>query len=169
MKILNVGCGRHARPEYFGAEWEEVRLDIDPETKPDIVADMVDMGPIGPFGVVYTSHAIEHLYPHDVQKALREFLRVLLPGGFAMVIVPDLEGVKLTDGVLYECPDGPITAMDMIYGHVGTLQNNPHMAHHCGFVGETLKAALLDAGFQSVEIKRFSPYNLMAVAQKESA
>ena len=39
---------------------------------------------------VFSSHNIEHLYPHEVPLALKEFMRVLKPDGFVLMTCPDL-------------------------------------------------------------------------------
>ena len=73
----------------------EVRLDIDPQHKPDIVASMVDIpDDIGQFTLVYSSHSLEHLYPHEVHRALRGSTRVLVPNGICIAIVPDLQDIR---------------------------------------------------------------------------
>lgn len=148
----------------FG-ECEEVRLDIDPEVQPDVVASITDMGEIGEFDAAYCAHALEHLYPWQVVAALEEFYRVIKPGGYAMFFVPDLEGLTPSDEVLYECPCGPITAMDLFYGLQWALQENPYMAHHTGFTSATLKKQLEEVGFR-VTTQRLSNHNLAAIAQK---
>jgi len=163
QRILHVGCSTEALPD--GLDGTETRLDIDPSVKPDIVASMTDLGEIGDFDVVYCSHSLEHLYPHEVAKALREFWRVLVRGGFAMIIVPDLEGVRATEEVVYESAAGPICGIDMIYGHRAQMEANPYMAHHCGFVADTLRAALEAAGFDKV-ITRRSVHDLAGVGLK---
>ena len=60
-KVLHVGCGGYA-PEklhlrFRGADWHEVRLDIDPDAKPDIVASMTDMAGVqtGSMNAVFSS------------------------------------------------------------------------------------------------------------------
>lgn len=165
MRVLHAGAGGGALPDFLRGE--EVRLDIDPATGPDIVASMVDVGDIGPFDVVYCNHALEHLYPHEVGRALREFHRVLKDNGFALVFVPDLEDVKATEEVLYESPDGPITGLDLIYGKRDRIASMPHMAHHTGFTAATLAQAFREAGFVRVETKRIGPcFNLMGVGIK---
>ena len=40
---------------------------------------------------IYTSHTIEHLNIDDTQKLLREIYRILKPGKWVRIIVPDLE------------------------------------------------------------------------------
>lgn len=160
-----MGCGGDPLPEWF-PDYEEVRLDIDPKCKPHIVADMTDMGEIGGFDVVYSCHALEHLYPHQVPRAVAEFRRVLTDGGRAIIVVPDLEGVSPTDEVLFEVyGTGGITGLDLMYGYGPVLESMPYMAHHTGFVSETLRA-MLAAYFRAVEVKRVKPYNLLAIAVK---
>lgn len=165
-RILHVGCGGERLPaEVAGVE---TRLDISPDHSPDIVGSMTDMPmvPDGSFDGVYSSHSVEHLYPHEVTRALAEFHRVLAPGGAAIIIVPDLEDVKPTEDVLYDCPCGPMTGLDLIYGYRRLLADMPHMAHHTGFTRDTMKAALEAAGFAHIVTRRCSDYNLLAVAVK---
>jgi SAM-dependent methyltransferase len=166
LRVLHAGCGGDPLPNYGFGDCEEVRLDIDANMNPDIVASITDMGDIGTFGAVYCSHALEHLYPHDVPKALAEFKRVLNPGGYVLLFVPDLEDARPTTDVLYESPAGPITGLDLFYGHAGLVAAMPYMAHHCGFTADTLLRVFVEAGFDQVVTQRI-PYccNLMAVAK----
>lgn len=163
--ILHVGCGGEPLPPWLG-EHDEVRLDIDPQHKPDIVASMTDMGDIGQFDVVYNSHSLEHLYPHDVPVALGEFWRVLRPGGVAILLVPDLEDVRATEDVLYVAPAGPMTGLDLIYGCRRLIPTMPFMAHHTGFTADTLRAAMEAAGFSGVRTIRGLDHNLTGAGFK---
>lgn len=165
MKVLHAGCGGAPLPVDYFPTAEETRLDIDPAMKPDVVASLTDMGDIGGFDAVYTAHCLEHLYPHEVPVALGEIRRVLRDGGYAMVIVPDLDGVQPTDDVVYESPCGPISGLDMYYGHSRLIPDHPYMAHHCGFVADTLKRAMEASGFSSVST-RSSNRNLIAIGVK---
>ena len=101
------------------------RLDIDPAVQPDVIGTMTDMAAVASESVdaIFSSHNIEHLYPHEVPLALKEFLRVLKPDGFFVVTCPDLQSVcalvaqgKLTEAA-YQSPAGPIAAIDILYGH----------------------------------------------------
>lgn len=167
-KILHAGCGTSGLPAWFGDGYEETRLDIDPLTSPDIVTNITNLGMIGPFDIVYTSHCLEHLSPWEVPVALEEFYRVTVDGGATVVIVPDLEGVQATTDFLYECPGGPLCGLDLIYGcHVDTALS-PYMQHKCGFVSATLEAAFREAGFEDVTMKRLPLHNLMAVGRKNA-
>src|SRR5262252_6440154 len=121
-QILHAGCGGEPMPPWL--DGAEVRLEIDAAVKPDIVASMTDMGAIGSYDAIYCSHALEHLYPHEIPLALGEFLRVLKPGGAAIIIVPDLEDAEPTDEVLYVSPGGPIAGFDLFYGHRASVAAN---------------------------------------------
>jgi SAM-dependent methyltransferase len=164
--VLHVGCGGDPLPAFFGTEPQETRLDIDETYAPDIVGSMVDLGDIGPFDAIYSSHSLEHLYPHDVDTALGEFYRVLTPGGKVLVIVPDLEGVTADLRVLYESPAGPICGRDMVYGKTSMLKDSPYMAHKTGFVKATLERALREAGFSIALGIRANDYQLVAIGIK---
>lgn len=154
--VLHVGCGNESLPFYL-KHCDEVRLDIDPTTNPDIVGDMAHLPEgIGPFDAVLSCHSLEHLPPYDIDECLAGFLRVLKPGGVVIILVPDLEGLSPTEEVLYESPIGPVRACDLFYGYGPALRENPFMAHKCGFVTATMRSALERAGFANVEVKRIS-------------
>lgn len=163
--VLHVGCGSTQVPAWFGA-CRETRLDADERCKPDIVATMTELGDIGPYDVVYCSHALEHIPPVDVMKALAEFRRVLRPNGLVMVFVPDLEDIRPTFETVYESSMGPITGHDMYYGHVTASETNPFMRHLTGFVKETLAGALTQSGFKRVKSERFPGFQLCGVCFK---
>jgi hypothetical protein len=178
VDVLHVGCGvfeSEKLPLMFRQEnWREIRLDIDPDVKPDVIASITDMRVISDAAVdaVYSSHNVEHLYPHEVPLALREMNRVLKPGGFAFIKLPDLQEVaryvaegKLEDP-LYISPAGAIAPLDILYGHRPALaRGNTFMAHRTGFTGTTLAAALVAAGFVAVIMQRSLPnVSLNAIA-----
>ena len=159
--LLHVGCGGAPLPDGIHVG-QEVRLDSNPHCSPDILADMRELGDIGPFDGLYCNHALEHLTRADALKALREFRRVLHPGGKVIVIVPDLEDVRPTDQVLYVSPSGPITGADMYWGHQGMAAVMEAMQHRYGYVSRTLRDIVLEAGFREVEVTRQEGYNLVA-------
>lgn len=159
-RVLHVGCGRQPMPPFLDG-YEEVRMDIDPSCEPDIVADLTDMGDVGPFEAVFGCHVLEHFTAPDVARVLAECRRVLKPRGFAVMIVPNLEHVRPTREVVYESDAGPITGLDMYYGKESFVEASPFMAHKTGFVPETLREAF--AGFGRVEVRPLAGYNLLAV------
>lgn len=164
--LLMAGSGGDAAGQWEASGYTVTRLDIDPATKPDVVASMTDVGDIGPFDTVFCCHALEHLYPHEVPQALGEFWRVLRPGGVVLVVVPDLDGVAATDEALGMAPNGcAVTGLHLYYGDAALIPTQPYMAHHCGFVSSTLSAAMAAAGFE-VRTERQGGYNLMGIGVK---
>jgi hypothetical protein len=179
--FLHVGCGPKRKDGttrgFAAGGWRELRLDIDANVAPDIVGSMTDMSqlPAASVDALFSSHNIEHLYPHEVPLALAEFSRVLKPGGFAVITCPDLQSVcaliaddKLTDPA-YVSPAGPIAPIDILYGHRDSMaRGNAHMAHRCGFTKQVLTGTLQAAGFELVvPLRREHPfYDLWAVAGK---
>jgi predicted SAM-dependent methyltransferase len=178
-RVLHVGCGfpsAHRLHASFRAhdEWHEIRLDIDERVRPDIVCSTTDMSNVVPSGsvdAVWSSHTIEHLYDHEVPQAFSEFRRVLHPTGFLLIRCPDLEAVAesfLQNGlehVAYRSPAGPITPLDMLFGHRPSMgAGNLFMAHHTGFTDERIGRMLLEAGFSEVRTRSADHFDLWAVA-----
>jgi predicted SAM-dependent methyltransferase len=176
--VLHVGSGPAERDRlhqrFHGSEWREIRLDLDPGVKPDVVASITDMRPIGDASVdaIWSSHNLEHLYAHEVPVALGEFIRVLKPGGFVLITLPDLQQVaefivadKLEEAA-YQSGAGPITPLDCIYGLGRAIATGQTlMAHRTGFTEKTLRNHLQRAGFCDVRIS-FSPFALWAEATR---
>jgi len=179
FRLLHVGCGPKTSadlPSPFNqSPWQEVRLDIDPATRPDILASITDMRMIADGAVhgVWSSHNLEHLHPHEVSIALAEFARVLVPNGFAMITVPDLQRVAemvARGGLMdtaYVSPAGPIAPIDMLYGFRPALAaGHMYMAHRTGFTADSLENALLAAGFAVSAVRRDGHWALWAVASR---
>jgi len=181
--FLHVGCGPKHKDRTTAAfaaqDWQEIRFDIDTKVKPDLVGTMTDMSAVhtGSMQAVYSSHNIEHLYPHEVPSALAEFYRVLSEDGFAVITCPDLKSVcalvaqdKLVDAA-YSVAAGPIAPIDILYGWRGPMAaGNLFMAHKCGFTLKVLLATLTQAGFLSsagMERGRAPYFDLWAVASKK--
>ena len=179
-KVLHVGCGQATKqmmhPIFHSDDWQEVRLDIAETVNPDIVADMRDMPQVesDSMDALFSSHNLEHVYAYEVPNVLAEFFRILKPGGFAMVTLPDIQAVAFAiaqgklEEPLYHSPSGPIAPLDILYGHGGSLQKGHHyMAHKTGFSAQTLGRKVLDAGFHNVKIAREKgAYNLWVQAFK---
>lgn len=180
-KLLHVGCGPKDKTRttrgFNRPEWTEVRFDIDPSVNPDVQGTMTDMSAVasGSCNALFSSHNIEHLYAHEVPKAFAEFVRVLTDDGIAVITCPDLKSIaqlvaddKLTE-TAYTSPAGPISALDMLYGHRAAMnRGNLFMAHRCGFTRKVLLATLQAAGFKSLGgIERGAPnFDLWVVASK---
>ncbi|RXH16958.1 methyltransferase domain-containing protein [Bradyrhizobium guangzhouense] len=175
--MLNAGAGsttaRRILPLLTSADWEEVRLDLDREMNPDIVGSLTDISRLFPpasFDGIWCSHAIEHLFAHEVHPTFVQFRQILKPDGFALILCPDLEAVAqhllkhgLAD-IAYSSPAGPIRPLDMLYGHSRAIEEGRHyMAHKTGFTAERLGTMLRGAGFAQVSV-RDENFELCALA-----
>ena len=175
-RVLNAGSGAKSIARLaalFNAEdWDEIRIDLDPAVGPDVVGSMIDMRPHFPaqsFDAIWSSHSLEHLHSHEIPAALAEFRRLLKTDGFALITCPDLETVMALflahgpDHVVYRSPAGPITPLDMMFGHAGSIAaGHVHMAHNSGLTAPRLSDLLRQAGFADVIIRR-KDYDLWAI------
>ena len=178
--FLHVGCGLQNKSSCFGFNndnWKEIRLDFDKNVNPDIVGTLTDMKSVetGSVDAVYSSHNIEHIFPHEVPIALREFYRVLKEDGIVVITCSDLQSVgeaiaqdKLLEP-LYESPEGSVTAFDILYGHrKTTADGNIYMIHKSGFTYSLLNTAFYEAGFKArYGGRRPSACDLFLVAFKQ--
>ena len=178
--FLNVGCGPKDKSQIKGFNnnnWKEIRFDIDKNVNPDIVGTLTDMKLVktGSVDAIYSSHNIEHIFPHEVPIALKEFYRVLKDDGIVVITCPDLQSVgeaiaqdKLMEP-LYESPGGTVTAFDILYGHrETTADGNVFMIHKGGFTYSSLDRAFSEAGFETrVGGRRLEACDLYLIAFKQ--
>ena len=149
-KFLHIGCGplykENTTPAFNSDDWDEIRLDIDPTHNPDIVCSMSDMSIVedNSYDAIYSSHNIEHVFPHEVFGTLQEFRRVLKDDGFLILTCPDIKSVCALIG------EGDIFPLDILYGHRNSLASgHTYMAHKNGFTSESLSKQITDASFKS--------------------
>ena len=129
----------------------------------------------GSVDAIYSSHNIEHVFPHEVHTVLLEFHRVLKQDGIVVLTCPDLISVcqaVVSDRLmetLYVSAVGPIAPIDILYGHRAAVANGKiHMAHKTGFTYSTLQDAFFKAGFKFyVGAARPSSFDLWIVAFKQ--
>jgi ubiquinone/menaquinone biosynthesis C-methylase UbiE len=165
--VLHIGCGTANKAKlhknFHGDQWHELRLDIDENVAPDIVADMRDLSiiPDNSVDAVWSSHNIEHLYPHNVAGVFKDLFRLIKPNGLFLVTMPDIQSVAnfVAHGNLeepiYDSPAGPIAPIDILYGFRASMERgNLFMAHKTGFTAETLAKYFRDAGFCNIRIQR---------------
>jgi SAM-dependent methyltransferase len=176
-RVLNVGSGPYnpnrLHSAFRDSSWTEVRYDIDPTASPDIVGSITDLSVVSnaAFDAIWCSHNLEHLRTHEVPQALAEFRRVLKPNGFSVITTPDLEAIAelIVDGrvqdIAYQSNAGPVTALDMLFGHSSAIaKGNLYMSHNTGFTADRLGQVLIDSGFAEAHAMRGSQYDLWAVA-----
>lgn len=174
--VLHIGCGvanplkLHAL--FRTAGWRELRVDIDPRVRPEVVASSVDLGFLrdASCDAAWSSHNLEHLFEHEVRRALAEMVRVLKPDGFALITLPDIVSAAraIVDGrfeeTLYVSPAGPVTAVDMLFGMRRSVEaGNVYMAHRTGFTADRLGRFLVEAGFAEARVWDGGAFDLWAI------
>jgi len=158
---LHVGCGTRIIPGWCNVDitpGADLRVDV---RRPLPVRDASCVE-------VYSEHLVEHLaYPGEVEAVLREWYRVLVPGGRLSVGVPDVEPVLLDyaahrDRFVFDhaepwCPDWIETALDQInylFRQQGLAFGQDHLY---AYDYATLAARLTSAGFVDVRQRALDP------------
>lgn len=155
---LDIGSGPYPRdPERYTT--------VDVEGTPDVKAPMWAL-PFkdGTIEDIWSSHALEHAPQAKVPETLKEWHRVLKPGGRVIVSVPNF------DYVAKYWLTGPDRAWAeaMVFG----LQRDEGDFHRCAFTNQILRADLEGAGFEVKRVELRWSHNqetLQAVAAKRTA
>jgi SAM-dependent methyltransferase len=149
MKI-NAGCGGRYLADY-------TNVDIAPapgKTPPDILCDLRSI-PLadGCADEVMAIHVLEHFYRWEVDDVLREWKRLLRPGGLLVLELPDI--MKCCRAVLsgtFRAGKHPDQAgMWGIYGD--PRDANPYMGHKWGWHPKTLRDLLTRHEFIDINDK----------------
>jgi SAM-dependent methyltransferase len=174
--VLNVGSGPARRdklhPAFHGAQWHEIRLDLDIRVRPTFVASTANLGCLRDrsLDAIWSSHNIEHLFEHDVRSAMAEMARVLRPDGFALITTPDIVKVAAEiaagrlEETLYVSPAGPIAPIDVLFGlRTSIAAGNHFMAHRTAFSAPRLGRLLVEAGFAEARVWDGDGFDLWAL------
>jgi predicted SAM-dependent methyltransferase len=149
--VLDVGCGPNARPS-------NLNLDFHWHPGVDICCDITRPLPLddGYVGGVFTEHCLEHIPFQAGLNVLREFHRVMQPGSYARIIVPDFE-IYLDEYLRFRDTGRasmPYAADDPIAGIYSPMlsMNRIFRGHGHQFIYDfaTLAAMLGQAGFVDI-------------------
>src|SRR5689334_18953207 len=88
VSYLNLGCGYHysSAPEWINVDFVATGGGVQPHNLLDGIPF-----PDNSFDLVYHSHVLEHFTKNDGECFIAECFRVIKPGGFIRVAIPDLE------------------------------------------------------------------------------
>lgn len=178
--VLNAGCGfinllenPYAEDKFNG--WNVTRMDINEETKPDILSDICDMESVkdNTFDAIWSQHTLEHLFTADVDKALNEFFRVIKPGGFVAMYLPDFKKIAEivieepdVEKVQYVSTGGCIRTVDMVFGYEQAIRSGQDkMLHKTCFTEFSIIKKLEKAGFVNVNFL-FDRWDFFVTAYK---
>lgn len=139
---LNLGCGWDRRDGYLNVDFQEFH-------EPDLVGDVRDLTtlPTAHFDEVVAQDVLEHLERQDTDVALREWARLLRPGGELIVRIPNVIALARLLSERRSVEDQQ-TLLQCMYG----TQAYTGDYHHTGFTEVTIRVALAAAGFSVASI-----------------
>lgn len=133
-----------SRKRYLG--WKTLDLCEGPEV--DYVGNCGDLSQFenDTIEALYASHVLEHVPYAEVSRTLKEWHRVLQPGGKAMIAVPDLNILSQ----LFVKPEVKGADKELVMQMMFGGQSDQTDFHCVGFDLELLGVHLLNAGFEAI-------------------
>ena len=166
-KALNLGCG----PVYFESnadiEWENSDL-ADTESsrswkvdkKRDFAQPFDDLFD-NSVDIIVAWHIIEHVGLHENGSIVREWARVLKPGGRLYIACPNVR--EIARRIVNGTPpwNDPYICMVNLYGPYNGFEGD---YHKWGFFPESLCKLLTDNGFSDAREMNMSPFGELGFA-----
>ena len=136
---LHLGCGKRNIPGF-------VHIDAVDYPHVDHVSTIDNMSfiPDSSVDLIYNCHVLEHFKRKDVERVLREWCRVLKPGGVLRISVPDF--AKLCE--VYQRGG----KLDLVIGALFGRQDYLYNIHYNVFDFDSLSDVLQRSGFTNVRI-----------------
>jgi len=174
LRRLNLGCGDKILEGY-------VNVDVAPSRagrSPDVLCDLHRLEPFATDSCdeVMAIHVVEHFYRWEVIDVLREWLRVLKPGGRMILECPNLLTACETllndpQAAAGPGPEGQ-RSMWVLYGD--PAWRDPLMCHRWNYTPDSLRALMAEAGLVNVhqapaQFKLREPRDMRIVGEKPTA
>jgi predicted SAM-dependent methyltransferase len=141
---LNIGCGSRRLEGYTG-------VDAIKRPAADIIApaDKIPLKP-GTIDEILAIHLVEHVHPWQTPLLLREWARLLKPGGRLVLEMPDL--IKCCQNVVSGAMVGGKHPDQLgMWGLYGDPRSkDPYMAHKWAWTFATLRPLVAEAGFVDI-------------------
>ncbi len=168
---LNLGCGDKILDGYVNVDVAASRAG----NEPDVLSDLRDLAAFEDASAdeILSVHVIEHFYRWETLGLLREWVRVLKPGGTMFVECPNLLAacmfiVKEPETFTQEGPKGQM-GMWALYGD--PQWEDPLMVHRWAFTPQSLAKVMAEAGLVNVrqeqaQYKLREPRDMRIVGEK---
>jgi len=149
---LNVGCGSQVNDRF-------INLDFDWKPGIDLCWDITKRIPLGDNSImgIYSEHCLEHISFDECVAVLKDFNRLLCPGGTLRIVVPDgglyldLYQKNKENPVSFPYPDPENTMTPMM--HVNRVFREH--GHQFAYDYETMERVLKQAGFVRISRNLF--------------
>ncbi len=143
---LNLGCGDKLIPGYVNVDVAQERAG----KQPDVVCDIRNLERFedGYADEILAVHVIEHFWRWEVVDILKEWVRVLKPGGKLILECPNLKSACeefLKDPVAAAKP-GPEGQRTMWVFYGDPRWTDPLMVHRWGYTPRSLAQVMHEAG-----------------------
>ena len=170
---LNLGCGDKILRGYINVDVVESRSGL----KPDVICDLHKLTPFEDDSVdeILSVHVVEHFWRWEVVDVLKEWVRVLKPGGVMILECPNLltaASELLADPESRAGPgcEGQRT-MWVFYGD--PAWKDPYMIHRWGYTPGSLRDLMTEVGLVNVrqepaQFKLREPRDMRMTGQKSS-
>lgn len=151
---LHLGCGSKLFDGYINIDGAYMQ-----GTPGITIHDLLDPFPISNNCVdeIISVHVIEHIMPDQVPILMKEWLRVLKPGGFVAVEWPDI--LKMCRYIVQDpsrlySSDKRVRKRGIagIFGDIARYQD-PVMLHKWGYSADSMSLLFKDAGFTTTVIE----------------
>lgn len=152
---------------WLGEDWTHVDIDPRPLHDPktgdrhpvDVVCDARKLNlPDDYADIVYNSECLEHFPWREYPKVLAEWCRIVKPGGWIRVEVPDF--LKCCQQVLdWDCLEGDRRMQQLFFAE----QLNEFDFHYVGLTPRMLTDDFESLGFEVIDIKRGDDWGWLKV------
>ncbi len=171
---LNLGCGDKILPGYVNVDVVESRRGL----KPDVICDLHQLTSFEDNSAdeILSVHVVEHFWRWEVADVLKEWVRVLRPGGKMIVECPNLlsacrEFLANPDVASGPGPEGQRT-MWVFYGD--PAWKDPYMVHRWGYTPLSLARLMVESGLinlrqEPAQFKLREPRDMRVVGEKPPA
>ena len=143
--VAEVGAGFSSEGQgLFGPKAKIVRFDIREQVKPDVRCDIrhIDEHWHGKFDFVNASHVLEHFRRAEADDTVKEWIKLLKPGGSIIIHVPNFESAvsKILNPPPTASPEQKMYYWSQVYGDQG--QSGAAWQHLNGFTPRKLEMLL---------------------------
>lgn len=174
VRRLNLGCGDKILEGYVNVDVAASRAG----RRPDVLCDLHKLEPFESDSCdeVMAIHVVEHFYRWEVIDVLREWLRVLKPGGRMILECPNLLTACQMVLANPQAAAGPgpegQRSMWVLYGD--PAWRDPLMCHRWNYTPDSLRAVMQEAGLVNVrqepaQFKLREPRDMRIVGEKPIA